>query len=162
MSDQRDDRLELTLSDAERRFYEISERIAKKGTRAQVLALAEEAIRAHPTAAGFLSLGALAALLEGKPARALTLLKRIDKRSFPNRDDHLYRAFALAQQGRWPQASKILEQHHLNRTEGCPDNAFTLRYPRAVLLGCLRWSSPSRRVRFRRMRQRDRQTVHRD
>jgi hypothetical protein len=87
---------ELILSDSEKRHYEIFELVAKKGARARVLALAEEAIRAYPTDAALLNLGALAALLEEKPARALTFLKRLNKRYIPRRDDHLYKALALS------------------------------------------------------------------
>ncbi|MEA3355968.1 MAG: SNF2-related protein, partial [Candidatus Bipolaricaulota bacterium] len=56
-------------------------------------------------------------LLEGNPARALSLLKRLGKRYIPNRDDQLYKALALAQQGHWPQANNILKQHNLNRLD---------------------------------------------
>jgi len=112
---------ELILSDSEKRHYEIFELVAKKGARARVLALAEEAIRAYPTDAALLNLGALAALLEEKPARALTFLKRLNKRYIPRRDDHLYKALALAQQGRWPQANNILKQHRLDRLDTAVD-----------------------------------------
>lgn len=115
------DQPDLILSDSEKRHYEIFELIVKKGTRARVLALAEEAIRAYPTDAALLNLGALAALLEGKPARALVFLKRLNKRYIPRRDDHLYKALALAQQGRWPQANNILRQHRLDRLDAAVD-----------------------------------------
>lgn len=117
MNNARNDLQKSTLSDSEKRHYEIFELIAKKGVRARALALAEEAIRAYPTDAALLSLGALTALLEEKPARALTFLKRLNKRYVFRREDHLYKALALAQQGHWPQANNILKEHSLDQLD---------------------------------------------
>jgi len=121
MKHKENDQPELILSDSEKRHYEIFELIVEKGARARALALAEEAIRAYPTDAALLNLGALVALLEEKPARALTFLKRLNKRYIPRREDHLYKALALAQQGRWPQANNILKQHRLDRLDAAVD-----------------------------------------
>ncbi len=105
---------ESAFSDPKGWHSEISARIEEQGEKAQVLAWAEEAIHAHPTDAELLNLAALAALLEGNPAKALRFLKRLKKRYIPTLVDHLYEALALAQQGRWYQAHTILRQYHLD------------------------------------------------
>ena len=78
------------------------------------LEVAEKALRACPRDAVMLNLASVAALLEERPERCLVFLKRLSKRYLPNRSDHLLRALALAQQGRFSLAATLLERYGLN------------------------------------------------
>ena len=78
------------------------------------LAVAEQVLRDYPGDPNVLHLAALAALLERRPERCLVFLKRLSKRYYPNDQQHLLRALALAQQGRLGAAAKLLERHGLS------------------------------------------------
>jgi superfamily II DNA or RNA helicase len=79
-----------------------------------LLALAEDALRAHPGDAVILCLAATAALLEERPERALIYLKRYYKRYVPGHTYHLLRALALGQRNQFVPARIILERHGLD------------------------------------------------
>ncbi len=94
---------------------------------ANPLSLAEEALKSHPTDGEILNLTALAALLEEKPDACLRYQKRLAKRFIPNARDHLLRAIASAQKGRWGGAQQIAIKENLNNWmpstyyHGCPN-----------------------------------------
>ncbi len=81
------------------------------------LPLANEALRAHPTNGVILCLAASAALLDKSPKWALIFLHRHSKRYIPSETNHLLHALALAQQGRFAPALRILEGHELTRLD---------------------------------------------
>ncbi len=81
------------------------------------LQLAEQALKDCPNDAFILNLASVAALLEERPERCLRYLKRLSKHFIPDKRDHLLRALALAQQGRWGVAEEILKQHGLETFE---------------------------------------------
>lgn len=80
----------------------------------QSLQLAEQALRAFPGDASLLYLAALAALLDARPDRCLTYLKRMGKRFITDEREELLRALALGQQGRFVLAAEILKRHGLD------------------------------------------------
>jgi superfamily II DNA or RNA helicase len=83
---------------------------------AHPLALAEQAVRDCPGDYEILCLAATAALLEDKPERALSLLKRLGKRYLPEPTDRLLTALALGQQKKRTAARSLLDQHGLSTT----------------------------------------------
>jgi hypothetical protein len=93
---------------------------ADGGASSGVLPPAEEAIAAVPGDAVLLLLAATAALLDGRPTRALVLLKRFSKRAEAPAA-HLLRVLALNGVNRRA-ARALLEQHRLTRWPGgvCP------------------------------------------
>lgn len=84
-----------------------------RGVSPEPLALAEEALREHPTDPELIHLAALAALVAGKTDRCLRYLKRLEKRYQPLPSDHLLRALVLVGQGLHEQARQLLERHGL-------------------------------------------------
>ena len=78
------------------------------------LEVAEEALRACPGDLIMLNLASVAALLEERPDRCLIFLKRLSKRCLPNQSNHLLRALALAQKGRFKPAATLLRRHGLD------------------------------------------------
>jgi hypothetical protein len=74
------------------------------------LPVAEGALRDHPGDALILCLAASAALLDHRPKWALIYLKRYAKRYIPGESNHLLHALAVAQQGRFGAALRILER----------------------------------------------------
>ena len=81
-----------------------------------LLPLAESAVAACPTEPVILELAATAALLDGRPERALAFLKRVTKRYRPNETVHLLHALALFKQGKRVAARALLEQHGLTNS----------------------------------------------
>ena len=77
------------------------------------LSLAEEAVRTCPGEPELLLLAALAALAARRPERALTFLKRYQKRFVPGKAVILLTALALAQQGQFSRAGTMLETEGL-------------------------------------------------
>jgi superfamily II DNA or RNA helicase len=88
--------------------------------------IARDALLAYPNNSILLLLGALTALAGEQPERALTLLKRYDKRFRVISSSILLHALALAQQQRFSQAAALLHDNQLD----------TDRAARAALLGC--------------------------
>jgi superfamily II DNA or RNA helicase len=80
----------------------------------QSLQLAEQALRAFPGDPSLLYFAALAALLDGRPDRCLTYLKRMGKRFITDEREELLRALALGQQGRFVLAAEILKRRGLD------------------------------------------------
>src|SRR3984893_6347605 len=64
------------------------------------LALAEQALLAHPGDPTILSFAATAALLDAQPDRAQVFLRLYAKRFVPNQTLHLLQVLVLAEQGR--------------------------------------------------------------
>ena len=80
------------------------------------LRLVQPVLNAHPADPDLLLLAALAALLEERPDQSLRYQHRFSKRFVPlAAEDHLLRAIALAQQGRWAQATQVLKQQGSRR-----------------------------------------------
>src|SRR6516165_10716925 len=79
-----------------------------------LLALAKEALSAHPGEALILCLAATAALFEERPAEALIFLKRYFKRYVAGETYHLLRALALGQRNQFAPARVILKRHGLD------------------------------------------------
>ncbi len=77
-------------------------------------AIAEEALRACPGDPELLLLGALTALATLQPARALTCLKRYQKRYAPGKPVILLTALAVAQQGHFNRAWAMLAAEGLD------------------------------------------------
>jgi len=78
------------------------------------LALAETAERACPGDPNILCLAATAALLDGRPEKAQTYLKRYSKRYGPGRTYQLLSALALGQQKKIAAARDLLQRHALS------------------------------------------------
>jgi superfamily II DNA or RNA helicase len=87
---------------------------AFRSRQAELVQLAEQAVRAYPHDPGLLELAAIAALLEERPEKSLRYLKRLEKHFVPDDREHLLRALALAQQGLLVRAAEILRQHGLD------------------------------------------------
>jgi superfamily II DNA or RNA helicase len=75
--------------------------------------IAETAIRALPWDPALLLMAALAALVAGQPDRAMSLLKRFEKKFEADRAVTLLTAFALARQGYVARAWALLDQNQL-------------------------------------------------
>src|SRR5512134_145694 len=80
----------------------------------QSLQLAEQALRAFPGDPSLLYFAALAALLDTRPDRCLTYIKRMGKRFITDQPEELLRALALGQQGRFVLAAETLKRHGLD------------------------------------------------
>lgn len=78
--------------------------------REQPLRWAERALLRHPVSAGLLSLAALAAVIEERPAFGLKFHKRLSKRFVPDHSDRLILAIAQAQMKQWGLALKTLQE----------------------------------------------------
>ena len=83
-------------------------------SRPDAIAVAEQALQAWPTDPEILLLVALTALAENLPERALVLLKRFSKRYVPGKPVTLLTALALAQQGHFARASRMLRAEQLD------------------------------------------------
>ncbi len=79
-----------------------------------LIALAEQALRAHPGDGLILCFAATAALLEDRPDRALIFLKRYYKRYLADETYYLLHALALAQQNKLAPARAILRRYELD------------------------------------------------
>jgi superfamily II DNA or RNA helicase len=77
------------------------------------LRIADEAIRALPGDSALLLMAVIAALVADQPDRAMSLLKRFEKKFVSDRAVTLLTAFALARQGYIPRAWTMLEQNQL-------------------------------------------------
>ncbi len=91
----------------------LREAVADPNRTLECLPLAEQAVRACPDDGHVLLLAATAALIDRKPERALTFLKRFAKRFVTIGACHLLRALAIAQEGRHAPARSLLEAHGL-------------------------------------------------
>jgi hypothetical protein len=78
------------------------------------LRIADEAIRALPGDSALLLMAVIAALVADQPDRAMSLVKRFEKKFVTDRAVTLLTAFALARQGFVPRAWTLLEQNGLN------------------------------------------------
>ena len=82
----------------------------------QALEAVLPALKAHPTDADMLLLAALASLLDERPEPSLQYLNRFAKRYVPfAAEEHLLRAIALAQHGKWPQAAHVVAQYGMRQ-----------------------------------------------
>lgn len=80
------------------------------------LETANDALEQHPNNGNMLALFAFAAMVEERPEVCLRILKRLKKYfSFPPPSVGMCEAIALAQQGKWPIAQALLEEHGFNR-----------------------------------------------
>jgi hypothetical protein len=77
------------------------------------LRIADEAIRALPGDSALLLMAVIAALVADQPDRAMSLVKRFEKKFVTDRAVTLLTAFALARQGYIPRAWTMLEQNQL-------------------------------------------------
>ena len=84
-----------------------------RGRSAGFLPLAEDAVRACPGDPEILCLAATAALIDGRPERALVFVKRFTKRYASTPTDRLLSALALAQQKKLAPARSLIERHGL-------------------------------------------------
>jgi superfamily II DNA or RNA helicase len=106
-----DEQIELDLDDlrpADPTFWRDRVREALAQRSGDVLAFAEDAVRACPGEFELLLLAALAALAVGQPVRAHAFLKRHRKRYLPGRPVSLLSAIAFAQQRQFTRAWTIL------------------------------------------------------
>ncbi|MHB8764526.1 MAG: DEAD/DEAH box helicase [Deferrisomatales bacterium] len=97
-------------------LHRIEEALAK-GVSPEPLAVAQEALRAHPTDPSIIHFAALGALMADKPDLCLRFLKRLGKRYQPLPCDHLLRALVLIRQGLADQGRQVLERHGLDRRQ---------------------------------------------
>jgi hypothetical protein len=79
----------------------------------QSLRIAEDALRALPADPALLLMAALAALVSDLPDRAMSLLKRFEKKFVADRAVTLLTALALARQGYVARAWTLLDQDRL-------------------------------------------------
>jgi superfamily II DNA or RNA helicase len=77
------------------------------------LRIADDALRAVPGDSALLLMASLAALVAGQPDRAMSLLKRFERKFAADRAVTLLMALALARQGYVPRAWTLLEQNRL-------------------------------------------------
>ncbi len=77
------------------------------------LQLAAHALSDHPAAGDLLLAAALAALLEERPEQSLRYQKRFRKHYFQSEECWLLQALTMAQQGRWGQAFRMIEDARL-------------------------------------------------
>jgi len=82
---------------------------------AGISSLAEEAVRAQPGKGEVLLLSATGMLLADQPERALTFLKRHEKRFIAGKPSILLTALAYAQQRQISRAKAMLTEEHLDR-----------------------------------------------
>lgn len=106
-----------TLDDSSEWITTLQDAFADPKRTSGFLPLAEEALRDHPGDALILCLAATAALLDHRPKWALIYLKRYAKRYVPGESNHLLQALAVAQEGRFVAALRILQRHDLTRPE---------------------------------------------
>jgi hypothetical protein len=82
------------------------------GAVADALHIVHEALLAHPSDPDLLLLAALAAALGDQPDVSLRYQRRFSKRFVAfEQEINILRAIALAQQGHWYQAQRVLEQN---------------------------------------------------
>jgi len=73
------------------------------------LRIAESAVSAFPSDPSILLLAALSALVAGKPDRALSFIKRVERRCESGKAITLLTALAMARQGHAARAMSLLE-----------------------------------------------------
>jgi len=124
----------------------LSRAIAGSSLKTGLLELAEQAVDACPGDSVVLTLGAAAALLNGRPERALAFLKRNAKRFDATPTDHLLQALALFQDGKRPAARDVLVRHRLTEwsavLQAFPGGLERMRWLEAQFSGIMKQSDP--------------------